>query len=315
MKSLSSALLAIEIYNKPKANYREESFSILMINAYELLFKAKILKDTNQIKNLYVYEKRKLIDDSSSARKYIKKNRSNQPYTIGIENAMNILRNQKKIDINVVENINLLLEIRDNSIHFINDNDSLNSELHNISSAAVKNYYNLVEEWFKKFDITQYNFFITPLNFRSIDLAIDPLTLSVAQQNFLNYINIAKNAADIKSERYDVIIKQEIKFVRTTQDKGILISQVKNGKKLNVELTDDIFSQLFPLTYEQIVKKIKEKNPSFKLNKKFHQIKTRFQEEEKYCRARYLNTNKTGTSKYYYNSQFIHEILNEYSNT
>ena len=31
---------AIEVYNKPSFEYREETFSILMINAWELLLKA-----------------------------------------------------------------------------------------------------------------------------------------------------------------------------------------------------------------------------------------------------------------------------------
>ncbi len=40
-KSVQAAISAIEIYNKPDFKYREESFSILMVNAWELLLKAK----------------------------------------------------------------------------------------------------------------------------------------------------------------------------------------------------------------------------------------------------------------------------------
>lgn len=42
-KSVHAALSAIEIYNKPDFKYREESFYILMVNAWELLLKARIL--------------------------------------------------------------------------------------------------------------------------------------------------------------------------------------------------------------------------------------------------------------------------------
>jgi hypothetical protein len=42
-KSIASAISAIEVYNKPDFKYREETFSILMINAWELLLKSKIL--------------------------------------------------------------------------------------------------------------------------------------------------------------------------------------------------------------------------------------------------------------------------------
>ena len=40
-KSVQAAIAAIEIYNKPNFFYREEAFSLLMTNAFELLFKAK----------------------------------------------------------------------------------------------------------------------------------------------------------------------------------------------------------------------------------------------------------------------------------
>jgi hypothetical protein len=44
-KSVQAAVAAIEIYNKPDFSYREEAFSLLMSNAWELLLKAKWLLD------------------------------------------------------------------------------------------------------------------------------------------------------------------------------------------------------------------------------------------------------------------------------
>lgn len=51
-KSIACAVSAIEIYNKPDFKYREETFSILMINAWELVLKAKKIKDNNNNINL-----------------------------------------------------------------------------------------------------------------------------------------------------------------------------------------------------------------------------------------------------------------------
>lgn len=47
-KSVQAAVSAIELYNKPDFKYREESFAILMSNAWELLLKAKTLKDSGE---------------------------------------------------------------------------------------------------------------------------------------------------------------------------------------------------------------------------------------------------------------------------
>jgi hypothetical protein len=44
-KSIGACLAAIEIYNKPNFSYREEVFSILMLNAWELLLKARVMKE------------------------------------------------------------------------------------------------------------------------------------------------------------------------------------------------------------------------------------------------------------------------------
>lgn len=73
-KSLNATLSALEIYNKPDSKYREESFCILMINAYEILFKAKILSDNeDKIKSLYIYENKKGKKDKVLKQKVIKK--------------------------------------------------------------------------------------------------------------------------------------------------------------------------------------------------------------------------------------------------
>ena len=70
-------ITAIETYNKPDHKYREETFSILALNAWELLFKAKILAEkSNKLREIYKCENRKLKNGSKSKRKYVQKNRS-----------------------------------------------------------------------------------------------------------------------------------------------------------------------------------------------------------------------------------------------
>ena len=43
--SINSALSAIEIYNKPDFKDREQIFCVLMVIAWEVLLKAKLVKD------------------------------------------------------------------------------------------------------------------------------------------------------------------------------------------------------------------------------------------------------------------------------
>jgi len=309
-KSLSSALTAIEIYNKPNILYREETFAILMINAYELLFKSKIVDDSKTIKSIYVYEKKKLVNDTSSKREYIKRNRINEPYTKEIKKIMNILKSQKKISQNIYENVQLLIEIRDNAVHFLNDTSKLKYKLYTICVATVKNYYRLIEKWFESFDISNYDFFITPINFSGIDEEIDPLTLEVSQKNFLNYLDMATSAADTKDE-FDICIKTELKFVKVETDETLLIKYASEGRKIDVEINDELFKKMYPYDYEQIIKKIKNKYPQIKVNNEFNAAKKKLQDEEICCKARYLDPDKKGMSRYYYNSNFVKKIYDE----
>src|SRR6202049_3857384 len=84
--SEAALISAIEIYNKPSFAYREETFAILALNAWELLLKAKLLdiKD-NKLKCLHIYYRKEVGEDQLSKKLYVKKNRTGNKMTVGIE--------------------------------------------------------------------------------------------------------------------------------------------------------------------------------------------------------------------------------------
>ena len=308
-KSLSAALLGIELYNKPNVEYREESFAILIINAYELLFKAKVVEDTGKINSIYEYEKKKLVDNTSSKRDYIKKNRIGEPMTKGITSLMNLLKNQKKISPNVIENILMLIEIRDNSIHFVNkDNDLMKYKLYTICVATIKNYYHLIEKWFPKFELSKYNFYITPINFSGINENVETANLDIAQKNFINYLDMATSGAI--NDEFDICIKTELRFTKVETDEALLLKYAQEGKKINVELSDEIFKKMYPFTYSEMCERFKRKY-GLKINNFFNKSKKILEQDEICCKARYLNPNKKGIYKMFYNGNFIDKLFEQ----
>ncbi|NWO20070.1 DUF3644 domain-containing protein [Leptotrichia sp. oral taxon 223] len=48
-KSTEAFIMELEIYNKPTIKYRVEGFSFFICNAWELMLKAKLLKDGKSI--------------------------------------------------------------------------------------------------------------------------------------------------------------------------------------------------------------------------------------------------------------------------
>ena len=66
-KSEAALLSSIEVYNRPTFAYREETFSILALNAWELLLKAKLLSESgNTPRCLNVFEHRSLKNGQQS---------------------------------------------------------------------------------------------------------------------------------------------------------------------------------------------------------------------------------------------------------
>ena len=90
LQNAEAALIsAIEIYNKPNFAYREETFAILALNAWELLFKSKLLEENNnKLRCLYVYAKRELAPGRKSKKEYAKLNRTGNKVTIGVDECM-----------------------------------------------------------------------------------------------------------------------------------------------------------------------------------------------------------------------------------
>lgn len=150
-KSLGAMLAALEVYNKPVFNYREESFVILAVNSWELLLKARVVQlSSNKISSILVYENRRKADGKMSEKLYRKQNRAGNFSTIGIFKAIDILDNKygETISPALKANIEALTEIRDNAVHFVNKDFVFAKGIHEIGTAAVKNYVAATKLWF-----------------------------------------------------------------------------------------------------------------------------------------------------------------------
>jgi hypothetical protein len=151
-KSRAACIAAVETYNRALAPYREENFSILMINAWELLLKARIVKENGgKFSSVYVLERVKLKSGEYGKRTTVKKTRFGSPYTIGIFEAGKIVQGYKKdnLDSAALANITTLLDIRDHATHFVASDVNLRKTLAELSLAAVKNYVVASQRWFK----------------------------------------------------------------------------------------------------------------------------------------------------------------------
>ena len=213
-KSLSAAKSAIELYNKPNFDYKMESFVILMINAWELLFKAYILKiNKNKLKFILIQDKQATKNWTKPKRFYPKRNRTWNELTIDIFWSIKQIGN---LDPNLIAQIEILVEMRDNAIHFINDNGEIESKLLEIATATVKSFAVCFRDWFEEVNFKNS---ILPIGFQladSIDLITDNRSNSIEIENLLKYIQ--------QKEEKSIISEHAISFVTEIQLKRSLHS-------------------------------------------------------------------------------------------
>jgi hypothetical protein len=145
---------AIEIYNKPRFEYRDECFVILLLNAWELLLKALLSKNRTSI---YYPKKR------------------NQPYrtlscTDAFKKAEKLL--PKALDpVAIGKNLDLLGTYRDNTVHFYND-AGFGTVIYGLAQTSIVNFKDVLQEAFA-FDLgEEITWQLLPLGLRP---PIDPI--------------------------------------------------------------------------------------------------------------------------------------------
>ena len=205
---------AIEIYNKPDFKYREETFAILAINSWELLLKAKWLKENNnKIRSLYVEEKVKRKNGEFSKKQVVKTTGCGNPFTHSLDYLAIKLEEKKILNALAKQNIDALREIRDSSVHFYNRNNLLAIRLQEVGSACVKNFVQASRSWFN-YDLSKYNFYLMPLAFVNSGSDMNLIELNKEEANLVRYISLLDAANDPNSE-YSVSVNVEFNFSKS----------------------------------------------------------------------------------------------------
>lgn len=251
--SLDMALAAIEIYNKPNFVNREQVFCILVVNAWESLLKAKLLKDhRNKVSSLFIKEG-----------KTYKKNKDGRYITIGISQAAELC----PISQIVKDNLDTLIEIRNAATHLTAKSSSLPVLVFTLGSANLRNYAKLIKLWFN-INVSEYNFHILPMGFSY------PFKSFTAAQ-------VRKEPEDIAQILRDVTARQILEaeaggffFVCELQTTLISAKKITSDTDLvaKIEASADAAIvvkrvnpiDLYPYTYTEAWKKVREHVPELK---------------------------------------------------
>ena len=145
-----------------------------------------------------------------------------------------------KIEKAVKDNLEALTEIRDNSIHFMNDDLQLSLKVQELGTASLQNYLHLVNEWFGD-TLSNYNFYLMPIAFfRDFDSATGE-TLNSNEKKLLKYINFLEQKYDDKDiSNYNLSLKIDMKFqkVKSNSKSGLPINITNDPNAPAVRLSE-----------------------------------------------------------------------------
>lgn len=304
-KSVNSMISAIELYNKPDFKYREETFSILAVNAWELLLKAYILRENRyNMRALYVMVGKVRKDGTNSEKfKSPKLNRSGNPMTISVVEALKRVEDMGTLPIHVKNNIVLLVELRDTSIHFVND-CSLSKQIQELGFACIKNYMNIVSDWNVEINLDKYNLYLMPLAYISNRQVVDPV-LTEEEERYVSFVkSVLLESEDNEDERYDVAIQIGLDFKKGNSFDAIGVRYASDG--ITVTLSEEDIKNRYPWTYSDLVGKCKGRYSNFKQNKIFYKIKNEVEKNEHLYHKRHLDPgNPKSPTKGFYSTNTL----------
>ena len=314
-KSSQAMIAAVEIYNKPDFQYRAETFSILAVNAWELLLKARVLAlNRNKLESIYRKETQRKKDGSKSVRKKVKRSQSGIPQTIGVDDAIKLLKDkQQVIPDPVQDNLKGLIEIRNNAIHLKNDDKSLVGQIHEIASASVINYTVLAQEWFG-FDWSRVNIFLLPISFVHDRGDSSGLSRSSSVEGLSQFLKgIETTVEEFSGKELSSRIKIAVSLRNNERDSKLSVNHSTSPSAVQMELKEEDLTKKFPWSFSNLVTQLRENFAEFKQNLEFYGLKRALEEDGDYCYARPNNPrNPKGSSTKFYSPRILEEFRKFY---
>jgi Protein of unknown function (DUF3644) len=309
-KAQSAMVAALEIHNKPQFAYREETFALLAVNAWELLLKAKLLRDNNNnVKIIREYEKRPTKQGKPGRRERPKKNRSGNSMTISLGRCIAQLgtKADTRLDAAVQNNLFALVEIRDNAAHYLHASPVLAKHALEIAAANVANFVVLVKRWFGR-NLAESFSLILPLAFAGVPDAPTTVAVTADEKRLLTYLQGLATTTGTDDQLH-VALRLNVKLQRSRLESGVRVRVTNDADAINVILSEEDIRINFPWDYAELCRRCRERYEGFKTNPQFHSVRKPLRGNAKLVYSRLLDPgNPRSAKKDYYNPNIIQEF-------
>jgi hypothetical protein len=302
-------IAAIEVYNKPSFPYRAETFAILAINSWELLFKAKWLADNgNKERSLFIFEPRTNAQGVKSKKQYVKTTRSGNPFTHSADYLGKKLVEQKKLDLRAWENVEALMELRDCAVHFFSNSPAFAVRLQEVGTATLKNFVAVIQEWFDR-DLGGFNLYLMPLSFVEVPRDADGILLNAREKNYVTFLESLEKPNAAPNSPYSVTVNIEVKFTRSKAKEALSVQVTKDPSAPAVRLTEEQIRERYPWDYDRLSRECSKRYSDFKMDQQYHALRKRLLADERYGAIRYLDPgNPKSAKKPFFNPNIVAEF-------
>jgi hypothetical protein len=314
-KAQAALTAAIEVYNKPAFGYREETFALLALNAWELLLKAKILKDAkNNLRSIRVFEHRSTKNGVKTKKSYLKRNRAGNPLTIGILACIEALNKTKaQVSNEVVSNITALIAIRDNSAHYITASPVLAKQVLEIASASVKNFVTLSKQWLAR-DFSNSLTLMLPLSFISGVKEVETVVVSADESRLIGFLQGLTKADTDPDAPFSVAVRLQVKFEKSSQATVPKVQLSNDPGAVKVTISEEDVRAKYPWDYRELVRRLRNRYSDFKQDEKFHRIRKPMLADLKLTKSRFLDpANPKSPKKDFYNPNVLQSFDKHYT--
>jgi len=306
-RAIAAMVAAIDVYNKPDFPYRAESFTILALNGWELLLKARWLAlHRNRLSSLYVRQGK-----ADASRPRYKRARSGNPMTHSLDYLAKKLTEQKQLDENARRNLEALYELRDTAVHFYHRSPELNERVQEIGMACLKNFVAAVQDWFQE-DLSRFNFYLMPLSFVAPPPSLEAIQLNRHEKSFLAFLDRLTPKQEDPAARYSVAVNVEVRFVRSKAASAASVRVTNDPNATAVRLSEEQIREHYPWDYYELTNRCRERYSDFKVDQKYHQLRKRLEAERRFAHERRLDPEKPRPKKMFYAPAILEQFDKHY---
>ena len=291
-------LAAVEIYNKPKVEFREQTVAFLIVNAWEVLLKARIVQQSGG-KVQSIYQRKR----NSNRFKY---SDDGDVLTINLKGALN----RSTLPDDVKTNIKGLNKVRNKATHLGMLLPELKLVILEYSTASVQNFVKMYTSWFQESIEAPY---LLPLGF--VGDATTALTAyPTNQRDLLNELSGLANLQSPTDEGYSVVMRVNVELNRGISGGGnIGLTNDPNAPK--VSISDDEALKTFSTSYNELVAVCRDRYLDFKKNQAFNAAMAAVNNDPKCAYVRKLDpASENSPKKRFYNQeQSLSKLDNVYA--